>query len=314
MNIQELKRAFGTGEISKPEFIRTAYQDFHRILFDYAAQLTQTDIREIAIDPGGVVFTTRSTGIKVRCQPGDHRSPPFETFNFNDFEPCESRMIHKLFDGCSSFFDIGANIGWHSLNLAAQYRSARFFCFEPIPDTYVNLQENIRLNAFQNIQTFNLALSDREGQQTFYFYTACSGNASAVNVSEREDVTTFECQQTSLDAFYKTDHDLPPVDFIKCDVEGAELHVFVGAAATINQYHPIIMAEILRKWSRKYACEPNEIFLLLRSLGYLAFTTDGNVLFPFDTMTEETVETNFFFLHPDKHSEQLKRFASSNLR
>jgi FkbM family methyltransferase len=313
MNFNELKTSYAQGRIAKPQFIESAYLDFHRILFEYASNLPQTDIKEISIDAGGVVFTTRSTGVKVRCQLGDHRSPPFETFNFNDFEPSESHMIHKLFEGCTTFFDIGANIGWHSLNLATKYRAAEFYCFEPIPDTYAELTGNVRLNAFQNIFTYNLGLSDREGQQTFYYYPSCSGNASAVNVSGREDITTFECPLMRLDELCSRDG-LPPPDFIKCDVEGAELHVLTGAKATLDRHRPIIMAEILRKWSRKYDYEPNEIFRLLQNLGYLAFTTDGRRLFAFEAMTEETIETNFFFLHPEKHGEQLQRFAGPNQR
>ncbi len=308
MHINELKTAFASGQIGKPQFIESAYQDFHRILFEYAANLGQTDIKEISIDAGGVVFTTRSTGVKVRCQLGDHRSPPFETFNFNDFEPSESLMIHKLFEGCRTFYDIGANIGWHSLNLAARYRAASFYCFEPIPATYAELKHNIELNAGHNIHTYNLGLADREGTQTFYYYPACSGNASAVNVSGREDVTTFDCQLRRLDALCRQDA-LPAPDFIKCDVEGAELYVMLGAEEVLAQHHPVIMAEILRKWSKKYDYDPNEIFEFLGALGYLAFTTDGYRLFPFGKMTEETVETNFFFLHPRKHHAQLQRFA-----
>ena len=99
MNISELKAAYQANTVAKPDFISSAYAMFHANLFDYANNLSSTDIREISIDAKGVVFTVRSSGIKVRCQPGDHRSPPVETFNFSDFEPAESRMMHKLFDG-----------------------------------------------------------------------------------------------------------------------------------------------------------------------------------------------------------------------
>lgn len=308
MKMAELKAAFAHGEVAKPQYIETAYEDFHRILFEYAANLSGTDIREIAIDASGVVFTIRSSGVKVHCQHGDHRSPPFETFNFADFEPSESRMMLKLFEGCKTFYDIGANIGWHSLNLSARYREATFYCFEPIPTTYQHLRENIRLNSFANFHTYNVALSDRNGQQNFYFYQACSGNASAVNLTERPDVSAIECRQSKLDDFTE-EAGLPPPAFIKCDVEGAELMVFKGAEETLRRHKPIIMAEILRKWSGKYGYNPNEIFQVLFNQGYQAFTTNGHHLFPFEQMTEETVETNFFFLHPEQHQEKIRRHA-----
>jgi FkbM family methyltransferase len=309
MKMAELRAAFAGKELDKPQYIETAYNDFHRILFEYSANLAETDIREITICASSVVFTIRSSGIRIRCQRGDHRSPPFETFNFADFEPNESRMMQKLFEGCATFFDIGANIGWHSLNLAARHRDASFYCFEPIPQTHSELLENIGLNSFGNISTYNIALSDSTGTQDFYYYQHCSGNASSVDLSERPDVRAIECRQTTLDDF-SAEAGLPPPDFIKCDVEGAELKVFLGASGTLKDSSPIIMAEILRKWSRKHGYEPNDIFELLRGMGYRVFTTDGYHLIPFEAMTEETIETNFFFLHGEKHRDKIRRFGT----
>lgn len=306
MTIDELKIAFSNGNIGKPEFIATAYETFHQYLFQYAMHLGQVDIKEITIDRAGVIFTTRSTGMKFRCQIGDHRSPPIETFNFADFEPSESKMMEKLFEGRHIFFDIGANIGWHSINLSAKYRNARFFCFEPIPKTFTQLNENISINALENISVFNIALSDTPGEQKYFYYTACSGNASAANLSDRPDVTEIVCNQTTLDKFI-LGKSLPPPEFIKCDVEGAELMVIKGGIDTIRRHQPIIMAEILRKWSAKFNYDPNEIFQLLYGIGYLSFTTDGTNLFAFDKMTESTKETNFFFLHAKRHQKLISR-------
>lgn len=309
MTIDELKKSFSDGHIGKPEFIETAYEKLHKTLFDYASHINNVDIKEICIDGTGVIFTIRSTGVKVRCQFGDHRSPPIETFNFSDFEPAESRMMEKMFDGHKTFYDIGANIGWHSLNISAKSRNANFYCFEPIPKTYGQLKENIRLNCADKISAFNIALSDKVGEQKFYYYTACSGNASATNLSDRADVDEIVCQQTTLDTFIH-DNSLPPPDFIKCDVEGAELMVIKGGLNTIKTYRPIIMAEILRKWSSKFNYDPNDIFQLLHDAGYLAFTTDGTDLFEFEKMTDSTKETNFFFLHSNQHKKLIHQYKN----
>lgn len=308
MTIHDLKKSFSDGIISKPQFIAMAYEEFHKTLFEYASQLGDVDIKEISIDGSGVIFTTRKTGTKIRCQPGDHRSPPIETFNFSDFEPAESLMMEKLFEGCQIFYDIGANIGWHSLNMSAKYRKASFYCFEPIPKTYHQLIDNVKLNNAEKINCFNTALSDQPGSQKFYYYTACSGNASAANLSERSDVSEIVCPQTTLDYFI-ADNSAPPPEFIKCDVEGAELMVIKGGVNTISTHQPIIMAEILRKWSAKFNYNPNEIFQLLYGFGYLAFTTDGKNLFPFAEMDELTKETNFFFLHATKHKHLVTKFS-----
>jgi hypothetical protein len=98
------------------------------------------------------------------------------------------------------------------------------------------------------------------------------------------------------------------VDFIKCDVEGAELLVFQGGQQTIARDLPIVFSEILRKWSAKFGYHPNDIFQLFHSLGYRSFSVAGSWLKPFEAMDATTLETNFFFLHATKHAELIRRF------
>lgn len=100
-----------------------------------------------------------------------------------------------------------------------------------------------------------------------------------------------------------------PVNFIKCDVEGAELLVFQGGLRTMARDQPIIFSEILRKRSAKFSCRPNEIFELFRVQGYRAFTVEGDSLKEFGTMDQSTVETNFFFLHAQKHAQHIQRLC-----
>lgn len=84
--------------------------------------------------------------------------------------------------------------------------------------------------------------------------------------------------------------------------------VFKGALTTLNTEKPIVMTEILRKWSAKYGYNPNEIFKTFARIGYRSFTTDGQYLIPFHEMDNETIETNFFFLHEDMHCEEILRY------
>jgi len=97
------------------------------------------------------------------------------------------------------------------------------------------------------------------------------------------------------------------VDFIKCDVEGAELFVFRGAKETIATYKPIIFTEMLRKWAKKFDYHPNEIISLFNGLGYRCFSIRNGFLSELSYMDDSTVETNFFFLHKEKHMSQLQK-------
>ena len=81
------------------------------------------------------------------------------------------------------------------------------------------------------------------------------------------------------------------------------------------QHTPIILMELLRKWSREFGYHPNDVFALLAQYGYGAwvFSADGS-LQACDQVTEETVQTNYVFLHPHKHAEVIARWAVASTR
>lgn len=62
------------------------------------------------------------------------------------------------------------------------------------------------------------------------------------------------------------------------------------------------MAEMLRMHSAPFGYHPNEIIELMASLGYSCHASTEAGWRPFERMEEETVETNFLFLHRDRHA------------
>jgi len=307
-NIRVTLDEFANGIIDKKSFIERMYGDHHAALFDYAKYIKDTNVKKIEIDDGRVVMTSRDRGIRIACDLGDLRIAPIESLNFSDYEKDESSMMEKLVSDGDTFFDIGANIGWYSINIAASHRAAKVFCFEPIPKTFKSLCTNLDLNAVANVTAHNFGFSNEAGEFPFYYYREGSGNASSVNLTDRTDVECVQCKVSTIDDYMKTSAYI--VDFIKCDVEGAELLVFKGGLETIKRDKPIVFSEILRKWSAKFKYDPNEIFLLFDSMGYQAYTVNDNFLNRFYKMDESTIETNFFFLHEEKHRNQIRRFVN----
>jgi len=305
-NINETLANYTNGVIDKPTFIKSMYQDHHVAFFDYAEYLTQTNIKKIEIEDGRVMMTSRDRGIRIACSPGDFRIAPIETLNFFDYEKVESNMMENLVSDGDTFFDIGANIGWYSINIAASRRATKVYCFEPIPKTYKSLSMNIELNSVSNVIAYNFGFSSHAGEFPFYYYPEGSGNASSANLTGRDDVESVQCKVRTLDDF--TTETGTDVNFIKCDVEGAELLVFQGGIKTITRDKPIVFSEILRKWSEKFNYNPNDIFWFFKNQGYQAFIAKENYLTKFFEMDESTIETNFFFLHSEKHVNLIQRF------
>lgn len=309
MKISDTRRAFLDGRIAKPEFIRAMFDLHHAKLFDYAEYLQQTNIAAIEILDSQVVMTSRDKAVKMICPPGDHRVAPIEALNFLDYETTDSAMIMRLVSPEDCVIDIGANMGWYSINIAKTYPSSTVHAFEPIPKTYYFLEKNINLNQVSNVVAHNVGLSNECTDLTFYFYPEGSGNASSMNLSERTDAELVTCHVERLDDFAEANK--LHVDFIKCDVEGAELFAFQGAVETLQRDKPIVFTEMLRKWAAKFNYHPNEIIRLFASFGYRCFVTRGDRLEEFFHMDENTIETNFFFLHAGKNTNEINMFTET---
>lgn len=303
MNILDTRNSFLDGRISKPEFIRAMYQEHHFHLMDYAKYLKLTNIASIEIADDVVMMTSRDKGVKMICPAGDHRVAPIEALNFLDYESDDSAMIIKLASSSRNFIDIGANMGWYSINIAKTYPHCTVHAFEPIPKTYQYLIRNIDLNNLKNIEPHPFGLSNEKKDLIFYFYGEGSGNASSKNLSERDDADLITCHVQRLDDFI-SEHQIT-VDFIKCDVEGAELFAFEGAYEVLKRDKPIVFTEMLRKWAAKFDYHPNQIIKLFSDIGYRCFYSQRGGLKEIVEMTDQTVETNFYFLHKTEHKHQL---------
>jgi FkbM family methyltransferase len=301
MSILDTRNKFLTSKISKPEFIKMMYELHHFKLFEYVDYIKQTNIASIEISNDDLIMTSRDTGVKIICPLGDYRVAPIEALNFLDYETIDSAMIMQLVPSEGCVIDIGANIGWYSINIAKKYPLTKVHAFEPIPKTYSFFERNVKLNRLENITTQNFGLSNERKDITFYFYPEGGVNASSANLSDRSDTELITCHVERLDDYVK-DNKLH-VNFIKCDVEGAELFAFQGAKKTLQRDQPIVFAEMLRKWAAKFNYHPNEIIMLFSSFGYRCFYAYGKALKELSAIDDETLETNFFFLHSEKHEQ-----------
>ena len=305
MSLFEKKRKFSEKKLDKWEYIDEMYKE-HAVLFSYSEFLKDTNISAIEISDDKVIMTFRDSGVKFLCVKNDKRLAPFDTLNFGAYETEELGMQTALIENGQSIFDIGGNFGWYAIHIAKKFPRSDIFSFEPIPSTYKFLNENVSLNQLTNVKTFNYGLSDEEGKFDFYFDPELSVNASLANVSNKENIQSVECSVKKLD-------NVPglkdmKIDFIKCDVEGAELQAFKGAENSIRKNLPVIFTEMLRKWTSKFNYSPNNIIEFFRIIGYQCFISEKGRLIGFEKVTEDTIETNYFFLHKEKHSDKIKKF------
>ncbi|HRI80971.1 MAG TPA: FkbM family methyltransferase [Opitutaceae bacterium] len=302
-NFSDLKSSHQAGRLDKAGYIRAMYAR-HEVLFDHAQHLAATNLAEIRITPGEVTATFKEPPVTMVCPAADTRIAPIEAFNFGDYEHADIQLVRRLvglLDGAQvRFLDIGANAGFYSLALSHWFPGLAGAAFEPIPATYGHLRRNFALNGVGKIVPHNLGLSDQPGELVFYTYPSQSGSSSMTRNVDAADVQEVRCPVTTLDVFC-AQHRLG-ADFIKCDVEGAELFVFKGGTGLLRRDRPAIFTEMLRKWCAKYQYHPNDIIAHLAGLGYGCHVVRHDRLTPCPTVTDDTKETNFIFLHRERHA------------
>jgi FkbM family methyltransferase len=307
--VNNIRTNFENHLLNKVQYIDKMYE-LHQILFDYAYFLPKTGICKIEILDDKLVMTFRYSDVKMICVQGDKRIACFDSFNFLSYEEEELSMQFKLIEKDDVVFDIGGNYGWYSIHVAKKFPLNEIYAFEPLPKTYSTLKENLFINNVNNVKAFNIGLSKEVGEFTFYCDPNLTVNASLSNVSDNSNAIELTCKVDVLDRFVQSNN-INKIDFIKLDIEGAELFALIGAKKSIIDFKPKIFIEMLRKWALKFDYHPNDIILFLKEIGYKCYIIKEATLEEILEVNELTVETNFVFLHFEKHFHLIDKLVNS---
>lgn len=305
MNFSDLKAAHVAGALGKPAFIEQALA-LHSRLFDYVGVVRATDVREIRIDAEGVSFVLGDEAIRLFCPPGEARVAPIEVMNFDRYEPQETAVMDALSRDARVVLDVGANIGWYAVRFAKRLPRAAIHAFEPMPQSHAYLQRNVAANGVgDRVRVYSHGLSDASGSVPFYVAPAGGTNASLANVAASDAAVPVIGLTLTLDQWVHNQGIAP--DFIKCDVEGAELLVFRGGEQTLRRHRPVVFAELLRKWSKPFGYHPNDMLAFFRGMGYDAVAVGSCGVRRIELVDDETPETNYAFLHREAHEALFRR-------
>lgn len=303
-HLADLITDYRAGRLARDDYW-SALRQIHLGLLGYAELLAQGDLDHIAIFRGELRIILKN-GIVMVWDPNEIRTAPTMLVNHGRYEIDVHPAIRRVVQDSRVVVDVGANIGWYSLHIARWQPEARILAFEPIPTTFAQLERNITLNNLEGrVQAFQTGLGEVQDQVTFYVPSFMGSVAASrqplFETDENAVITaTIEPFDTWLGA-QSVDH----VDFVKCDIEGAELLFLRGAKEALTAHRPIVMLEMLRKWSQRYGYHPNDIITFMAGLGYVCTFYEGGRFQPLDHIDDDCQHTNFFFLQP-KHYDKLR--------
>lgn len=181
--------------------------------------------------------------------------------------PIQECLVRELKPG-DVFYDIGANAGFFTLLGSKRVGpQGRVFSFEPLPENIGSVRAQLQLNDVANCEVVDAAVADRAGNVEFYEGEDTS--TAHLKRTDRGDVgaAAIVVRAICLDEFVATS---PAPDFIKMDIEGAELAALKGAERLLHGENPpkILIefhSESLRRDGRA----------LLRECGYRFCSLDG---------------------------------------
>ena len=181
---------------------------------------------------------------------------------FGYFEKDTHKALNKLVTKNMTVFDIGANIGCHTFNLAKKATNGKVYCFEPMPYANKKLKKNHKLNNFKNIIIEEIGLSNKNEKKIITFKSNWP-----LNKKFRKNATNNnEIEFLKLDE-YVNQKKINNIDLIKIDIDGYEFKFFKGAQKSLIKFKPQIIMEI-GDMVERFDDNVFEMTAFLKSLGY----------------------------------------------
>jgi len=199
----------------------------------------------------------------------------------------EPELLPELVSGSSVCLHIGASDGRHSFAILKVAPEAKIHAFEPSTFGMAALKHGIRFRGLGGrISTYPVAVSDAPGELSLITPRKKRGNrarsyafVSAGGASTRADYDGAGHFEERVKVVRLDDMGFERVDFIRMDIEGAEVAALKGAMRILErdrphaliEVHPIILRE-------RFDTSADELADMMRSLGYRFFMLTGGDL------------------------------------
>jgi len=182
-----------------------------------------------------------------------------------DFEGILEQQYRSFLKPDATIVDIGAHAGRHTRVFVELAPQGRVFAVEPLPDKAQALRETFG----STVTIFEGALGGSSGRASFVWAQGTPEESGLrrrnYNDPANARPTEIEVAVTTLDEWGS---DLKRCDFIKIDVEGAELTALRGGTALLERLRPIVSVEFGRPAYSAYGHSPAELYEYADRCGY----------------------------------------------
>lgn len=193
------------------------------------------------------------------------------------YEAILEAMYRRVIAPGHCVYDIGCHAGRHArpfLELTGP--AGRVIGFEPIPAMAAQLRSLAA--AHPTFDIHETALSNRAGRTSFAFAEGTPEESGLIerqfNHPELAQVRQIEVAVNRLDDFAAA-QGLPDPDYVKIDVEGAELDVLEGARGLLARARPILSVEYGAPGYAPYGHTAEDLWTFAQDAGFAVFDLFG---------------------------------------
>jgi FkbM family methyltransferase len=213
----------------------------------------------------------------------------------------EIRFVRRLVQEGDRVLDVGANVGFYALSMAACVgETGRVWAFEPAPAS----AELLRLGAEQGyerqLQVVERALSNRVGEVSLFVSPDAELSTLRAD-AHRTGAAPIAVHVSTLD-HCREELDLRDISFIKLDAEGEEAAILEGGLALLETEAPLVMYELEHAGTVR-----EDLIARFDTLGYRAYRLVSGLgaLVPFDLEHPPSPLPLNSFACPDARAEVL---------
>jgi FkbM family methyltransferase len=232
----------------------------------------------------------------------------------NEFEVAEMKFVEKVLRPGMTVVDAGAHHGLYSLLASKRVgESGRVLAFEPASRECERMITNLRVNRSSNVCLMECALGNRAGTADLFL-----GDGSQDWCNSLRPVGATDAEHSVRVPLRRLDDMLAElgikeVDFLKMDVEGAELSLLQGAPNLLGcAPRPAILAEVQDVRTLPWGYLSRDIVNFLAMLNYKWFAiAPGGRLEPI-SCGQDSYDANLVALPAERTEEFLALLAEGH--
>ncbi len=229
-------------------------------------------------------------------------------------EEAEMELLPYFVKKNSITIDVGANFAYYTVRMAELCPQGKVYAFEPIPATYATAKKIVEHFALPNVELFKKGVGEKNQIMSFEVPLQELGTHSAGQAhmkGRNNDMLgkekyhnfqlheSFDCEVVALDIFFPN---LNSLDFIKIDIEGAELFALRGMKYLLERHKPVVLLEICSFFLEGFGIKEKELLEFIASIQFDLYAYNQEKKKLEKQLTFPLADKNYILIHQsNKH-------------